>query len=59
MSANTPEDREAEKKEALDAMTEMIAEYTGWSQAPARNLAELIYNAEPLRCDFDCDHCRE
>lgn len=59
MSADTAEGREADKKETLDAIAGVIMRRAGWAEAPALALAEDIYNAEPLRCDFDCDHCRE
>jgi hypothetical protein len=59
MSADTEEGRAQELGAALDAIQEVLMAQGGMHSGPARMLAAAIFTAQPLRCDFDCDHCRE
>lgn len=59
MSADTPEGRAQERTDALDAIQEQLMTRAGMDSGPARDLADRILLAQPPRCDFDCDQCRE
>jgi hypothetical protein len=50
----------ADYQTTLDAIEAVIRERAGWSNDRAvSSLAQQILAAEPDRCDFDCDGCRE
>ena len=47
------------KERTITAIQKTIQEHAAWSEVAAGRLAEIIYEAEPPRCDWDCDHCRD
>lgn len=59
MSADTPEGREAEVREVLEAIGDVLMIQAGMTPERANTLAWEVYNALPQVCDFDCDSCRD
>lgn len=50
----------SDKEATIVAIQKAVQEHAGWSsEVASRRLAERIYDAEPPRCDWDCDHCRD
>lgn len=60
MSADTEEQREADLRDEEDAIMRVLLENVRFVHVrEALALAKKIRAAEPDRCDFDCDRCRE
>lgn len=46
-------------EETVAALLPVFMERTAWGEPAARGVVEALVAAMPMRCDFDCDHCRE
>lgn len=46
-------------EETVAALLPVFMARTAWAEAPARRVVEALVAAMPMRCDFDCDGCRE
>jgi hypothetical protein len=51
--------QETDRQSTITAIADVLENRAAYNRRAAMSLATAIYDNEPQRCDFDCDHCRD